>query len=454
MPSFSGKFRYFETGGTLLQEGPCRLMIEEEFLLLTPQSGAPLSCDLGDIDALLPGDYELTLKLYTGHSISLFYFAKTFQNLCHDLLEAFRKRQLQVLLLEDLEEIERFDGQASYKSATTSFSSKAEIRLYRSNLAILPETATGFSWRYSDIDSVEFDDATYTLGLLSGDDRLVLTKLAKRTRELTQRIRDAVAETAEAGGKIIRSVFPFLNPPQFQQMATLYREGHAVPVQSLCAIHSRSESALLAGCVDTGQKGYVDFLKELSLDGNYFAGFKRLRHEEELEDAPEDAEVAAAAGDSNSALAEEDEKPDAGDDKEAILHWFFFPLKAGKDLDRPANIVAWEATSRTGRATYFFRLVASEQAQVIKDKATARTAIADAVRQLNRAIVMLNFRREPIYLGDDALETRERYHRYAIACRRIPELRRLRGSFQGRAIHTTFEAWQKQVDSILSAHGR
>lgn len=69
---------------------------------------------------------------------------------------------------------------------------------------------------------------------------------------------------------------------------------------------------------------------------------------------------------------------------------------------------------------------------------------------MNRAIVLLNFRREPIYLPDSSLEIQPRFHRYAIACRKIPELRRLRASFLGRAIHTSPEGWQKQVEGLIA----
>jgi hypothetical protein len=64
---------------------------------------------------------------------------------------------------------------------------------------------------------------------------------------------------------------------------------------------------------------------------------------------------------------------------------------------------------------------------------------------------MMNFRREPIYLPDDSLQMKAGYRRYAIACRRIPVLRDLRASFLGRALHSSPEAWQKQVHAILAA---
>jgi hypothetical protein len=41
------------------------------------------------------------------------------------------------------------------------------------------------------------------------------------------------------------------------------------------------------------------------------------------------------------------------------------------------------------------------------------------------------------------------FRRYAIAARRIPEVRQLRGAFLGRAIHSSVEAWQEQVNGIL-----
>jgi len=66
----------------------------------------------------------------------------------------------------------------------------------------------------------------------------------------------------------------------------------------------------------------------------------------------------------------------------------------------------------------------------------------------------LNFRWRPIYLSDEELARDPRYHRYAIAARRIPELHELRASFLGRAIHTSPESWQAQVDSILEKAGR
>jgi len=42
------------------------------------------------------------------------------------------------------------------------------------------------------------------------------------------------------------------------------------------------------------------------------------------------------------------------------------------------------------------------------------------------------------------------FRRYAIACRKLPELRRLRASFLGRAIHTSLENWRGQLEGFLA----
>jgi hypothetical protein len=79
------------------------------------------------------------------------------------------------------------------------------------------------------------------------------------------------------------------------------------------------------------------------------------------------------------------------------------------------------------------------------------TSLIDtAVRRLNVVLAMLHFRRRPIYLSDDELAMDPHFHRYAIAARRMPEVREVRGNSLGRALHTSPEQWQAQVTTILS----
>jgi hypothetical protein len=461
MPSFSGKFQYLNADGRPAQSGPCRVTFEAETLTLAPGAGAPIAFDLGDIDLFAPGDYELTLTLYTGKRIVLNQFGKTFQNLCHDLLEAYRQRLVQCLLLEDLEEVTRFDGFAQLTSAVSpsrSSSSPAEFRLYKSNLAVLPTAATGFQWRLADIDAVRFDEGNYAVVLESAGERLTVTKLTKRTREFAERLEDSTSQLNQQSAKTLHDIFPFLSPDQFQQAALLMKEGHAAPLGKLKAIHPKTEQALVANVVDAKLKPYFDALLGHVPPGWLYAGFKLIRKEEEEPaeqpgetPAEEIATTAAETGEEQTEQpVEEAAEQTVREEEQPILHWFFFPLTATPGGKLPANLVAWEATSKTGRATYFFRLIPPDEARQLDDPAKAPAAVEAAIRQLNHALVLLNFRREPIYLPDDSLELQPRFRRYAIACRKIPELRHLRASFLGRAIHTSLPAWREQVEKFLA----
>ena len=462
MPSFSGKFQYLNADGATVQAGACQVTFDESTLTLVPAAGAPLAFDLGDIDLFQLGEYELTLTLYTGKKILLQQFGKAFQNLSHDLLEAFRQRLIQCLLLEDLEEITRFDGFAQLSSAASpaqQFASPAEFRLYRSNLAVLPTLAMGFQWRLADIDAVKFDEANYTLVLESGGERLTVTKLAKRTREFRERLENSVAQLNQLSANTLHEIFPFLNPDQLQQAALLMREGHAAPLRGLKDIHPQTEQGLVANVIDAKLKPYFDALLKHVPPGWGYAGFKLLREEEEPDEAeaepPVEESLTASAGVGKEPPEEAPEEPaqqapEEETEKQPILYWFFFPLATKPGAKSPGNLVAWEATSKGGRATYFFRLLPPEQARVRTDPSQAPAAVDAAIRQLNRALVLLNFRREPIYLPDDSLELQPRFRRYAIACRKLPELRRLRASFLGRAIHTSLQAWNRQFEAFLA----
>jgi len=458
MPSFAGHFQYLKADGVALQFAPCRVSFEAESLTLTPASGPPLAFDLGDVDLFAPGDYEITLTLYTGKRVVLSRFAKSFDNLRHDLLEAYRQRLLQCLLLEDLEEIARFDGFArldSIGSPAPTWASPAEFRLFQSNLAVLPIAATGFQWRLADIDALSFDEANYAVILESVGRRLTVTKLAKRTGEFKERLENAISELSENSAKTLHGLFPFLTPDQFRVVAKLMKEGRAVRLAQLKSIHARTEQALVANVVDAKLKPYFDALTSQSRAGEVYTGFKLLRKDESEEKEAEQESVSPGAGagapqETLQAPPEIEEEGPAGAEaaKQPILHWFFFPL-ATKTAPHASTLVAWEATTKSGRATYFFRLAPPGETHALADPATRSAAMESGIRDLNRAIVMLNFRREPIYLPDDQLEIQPSFHRYAIACRKIPELRRLRASFLGRAIHTSPQAWEKQLDGFL-----
>lgn len=104
------------------------------------------------------------------------------------------------------------------------------------------------------------------------------------------------------------------------------------------------------------------------------------------------------------------------------------------------NVLIMESLGDTSAATYIFRLSGSGTA----DKTQWRRFLLE----FNDSMLNVNFRREPIYLSDEAL-TEARYEIYANTLRRVPALARLRALFIGRAVHTGFDAWKSKIQSYM-----
>lgn len=83
----------------------------------------------------------------------------------------------------------------------------------------------------------------------------------------------------------------------------------------------------------------------------------------------------------------------------------------------------------------------STHAQFVKEAAVL-------IHDLHEAIIATGFRREPIYLSEDRLNTPE-YSKYLYASKHLEPLRLLRERFNERVIHTTFDQWKSDFTDAL-----
>ncbi len=67
----------------------------------------------------------------------------------------------------------------------------------------------------------------------------------------------------------------------------------------------------------------------------------------------------------------------------------------------------------------------------------------------NESMLAVNFRREPIYLSDEALAS-EKYEAYSNAIVRCPALGILRRQYLGRVAHGGFDAWRRALDAYTA----
>ena len=406
MPAYSGKFQYLDERGAALSQGACQFRFDAEIGIVTPASGTPIAFDLGDVDGAVPGDWDFALTLFTGRRLELRQFGAAFGGMSQELLAAWRDRTVRCLLLEDLEEVARFTGMAALTGPAAASARPAEIRLYRSNLAVLPLDGPPRQWRLAEVDAVSFDEATYSVTLESAGERLTVGRLGMKTGEFRGKLGDTLDTLRTLHAEALHATFPFLDPDRLQRVLEAMPEGRSTRLAALRDIHPKLPEALIDRAVDARLRPYFDALRARAAGDALMTGFKFVRPDEEGEAEPEEAAA-----------------PDPNTDSQPLFFWFFFPLSNGR--------VAWEATTGSGRATYLF---------------DAAEPVEQAVAQLTRGLALVNFRREPIYLPDDSLERDPRFRRYAIGCRKLPDLRTLRAAFRGRAIHTSLEAWTAQVE--------
>ena len=411
MPDYPGKFDYFEDDGGALAQGPCSFAFDAGVATVTPAEGQSIAFDLGDVDRITSGQWDMRLEFFTGRALALHHFAKAFDLMSRQLLEAWRGRLVQCLLLEDLEEVGRYAGTSAMGGPPV----RAEIRIYKSNLASIPVEGDPLQLRLAEIGNITFDEPRYVVRIESPAGCLEIGKLAGKTEEFLGRLRAAVEALRAHSALALGNLFGFLNPDQLRRLVAAMPEGRSVPLAVLGAIHPKLPDALIDRAVGPANRPYFDALRERTSEGALMSGFKFIRPEDEEGDLSGDAETAA---------------PDApsGDEPSPLFFWFFFPLKT-----RP-GVAAWEATTGSGRATYFFRL--------------PEGGLEAGIGSLTRGLALINFRREPIYLSGEALEKQPRFRRYAIGCRRLPDLRALRSAMLGRAIHSSLESWIDQVNQF------
>ena len=413
MPTYAGKFHYSTDPP---RDGPCQFSFTAETCTLTPASGIAIAFDLGDVDIAVRNQWDIELTLFTGRHLTLRQFGPAFDRMAGEFIAAWRDRTIGCLMLEDLRLVGSFTGVAAMAPEPLI---PAEIRVFKSNIAILPLAADSYQWRLAEVDAIGFSSETYAVTLRWGDRRLVIGKLAGKTdefREILQAQYDALRrESAEA----MHQTFPWLDPDRLEQLLSTMPEGCSASFSKLGKIYPKLIDAIVERAVDERLRPYFDALRAKSMADSIMVGYKFIRGDEVEEgaDLREDAEA---------------------DEQAPLFFWFLFPLAGANG--RHSGLAAWEASTGSGRATYFFRTGQSGE---------SAEHVEEAMRRLTQGLALVNFRREPVYLSDESLAQTPKFYRYAIGCRKLPVLRDLRAAFVGRAIHSTLESWTEMCDRLL-----
>lgn len=474
--------------GEILIEGAaaqtCSVELADSHISIVPATSTPIYLPYVDIDDLFDDNYTLRLADHTGQRYGLSMLGKAYGQVLGELRKARNHALERDLLLRGVSMQDTFTGKLFGGDSPVP----VEIRLYEDLLVVVPERGTMFGVPFSFVERVEWDQELYQTTVVTDDGRrLVFGHLAKRSEEFRDEVMRLLARLGSRTARTLTQLLPGVEPSLLSRLSERMRDGRAVQRRAIDefgpTLWPRLEDAVVR---DAGLRSAYEHLAAMTPPGWAAFGIKAVlsatddetpaprrtweqptggatRRESRSEwrerwkgtgGEPYDLGAAAepagpgsggiggatSAGTNPSA---DDGAAEPGDERPETDLWYFCPLSAHGE---PINAVAHEVTSEKGHATYLFRLMEPERFSALGGDALA-AEVGLAIARLNRALLLLNFRREPLYASEEEIAT-GRFARYRVALRKLDYLRWARANLLGRAIHNS--TWEQQVEDIAA----
>ena len=403
-----------EDGG-LQAEGQAKARLDSSGLTLSPESGEELMVTYRNILDFFAGDYRISLTLTSQNKIILSELGYQYEAFLRILSQLRNEMLLKDMLMEEsLKSSWKDAGFSCRDRAGVELRGSCELRLYDTGLVVMPEFGELIRIPYSDIRDVKAGD--YVLTLTTEDSEvLTFSQLGRNFDPFRAALSDAMNELAIKAQAILNEALPELDSLLLRKASQLMKEGRAAMKRDLDQISPeiwrRLEKRLSA--FDLGEE--YAFLKSLAQEDKLCIGIKR-----------------GLMGDLTGEYV-----------------WFLIPI-CSQDTAKPGNAVAMEAASEggEGKATYFFRIMPRQDYRSSKDISRVLQEVDRSIRTINRCMIEINFRREPIYLSDERLQEAA-YVKYIFAVRKLQSLRFLRDRFIGRVVHASPEQWKQDVLDLL-----
>jgi hypothetical protein len=406
-----------EADGQVLGKGDAQARLEEESISILPKFGEPLYISFRDVVEVSEADYRINLTLTSKEKLTIFNlgykhedFLRVLSRLRNEILlkdmlmhETFRKSGVEA-------EFVYFDEDGNEKQR-----GKCEPRLYETAFVVIPEKGELVRIPYSDILEILDEDFTLTIATDFGE-KFVLSKIGEQYESFTKTLSNLMNELALKVQSSLKELLPKADPSVIRRVSRFMKEGKAAKRSDIESISPELWVELEKKLDVAGIKEEYDFLKSLARKEKMCIGLKR-----------------GLLGDLTGEYL-----------------WFLIPIY-NTNPKNPGNAVAMEAISGegSGKATYFFRIVSRKDYPNFKNIEELHQQVDNLIKKMNRCMLAINFRREPIYLPDEKLEEPQ-YQKYKFAIAKIPELQILRKLFIGRVIHSSPEQWKQDVMDLLN----
>ena len=401
--------------GKLVSSGSAKAILDDKSVVVEAISGEDLVVSYTDIVKISDEDYSVKLFLSSSHKVTLNQIGYEYENFLITLYRLKNELFIKYLLMNEGLRAAQIEADFVYYSQGEAiFKGLCEVRLYESALLVLPQKNKPLRIPYCYVIGVREEDYSIIVETEVGE-KLTFAQMGEKRDFLRRSLSDAMNELATRTQKIIGEIQPQLETMKKRRLADLMRDGRAAEKVELDKVAPEFWAPLEAKIRVMGLTESYDFLKALSQKDKISLGVKRNLSQNEVED----------------------------------YVWFLIPIYSD-DPTTPGNAVALEATTGTdeGRATYFFRILGRGDYAAKSELSKLHSDYDGFIRNLNRCMIEINFRREPIYFTDDQLGD-PKYVHYKYAVQEIPSLQRLRDLFIGRVMHYNVDQWKSDVVALL-----
>lgn len=413
----SASYLLKDSNGKQTAAGESNIQLYEDSVSVLPEFGQSIIFSYRDIININPDNYKIHLVLTSNEVLTLSNLGYTFE----DFLRVLLKMRNQVIIIDLLmnESLKTIIPAAEYEYFTGNDIKKSEgtcsIRLYETAFVVISEKEEFLRIPYSYITEVKSEDLTFEIKT-ELNQKFIFLKLGREFDYFKKTLSDLMNALSMKIQSSLKELVPQANPLVIRRISELMKEGKAAKRSDIESLSKELWIQLEKKIESLGIKEEYEFLKSLSQKDKISIGLKR----------------------------------DLMGDLTGDYIWFLIPIYS-INAKQPGNLIAMESITEkeTGKATYFFRITGRKDYVNFKDINNLHKEADNFIMKINRAMITINFRREPIYLPDEKLEEPD-YLKYKFAAERIPELKTLREFFIGRVIHRSDEQWKKDVQDLIN----
>ncbi len=326
-----------------------------------------------------------------------------FEQLLKDLYKARNEFLMDALFMRGGKLKSEFEGHFEKLSKFSKPISKGtcRLRLYKRSLVIIPQDQDAFAINFSFVNFYEFDDFDYKLKIVMDDGQNVLiSHLGDEFGVFQEKMDELLGGMYQMiVNDVLRVAFPYFGVAQLLKLAYLMKGGKTVSLKEIMKVDK-------------------DFAK--AVDDFIFEDESLREKVSILRDMVDEYDIRYGIAKDNTV-------------ENSFIKWFMFAIPAN-------NIVVFTVLPRWENdktETFFYR--------VIMEKGNPADKIEDKIKEIEQALVTLDFVKDPCYKDKRDLK----YSPYQYAIRKMPFLRILRKSFVGVVSHEDTAKWQKQAMEIL-----